>query len=73
MGRACRRTGSGQLRSVLVVIEPECSGANYCLVYHPHSYILNTLAGDMEILYYEPSGSPDTSQDLYLLRLSSVH
>lgn len=57
----------------IVVIEPECSGANYCLVYHPYSYILNTLAGDMEILYYEPSGSPDTSQDLYLLISSSVH
>ncbi len=52
----------------LVVIEPECSGANYCLVYHPDTYFRNILAGDMEILYYEPSGSPDTAQDVYLLR-----
>ena len=52
----------------LVVIEPECSGANYCLVYHPDAYFRNVLAGDMEILYYEPSGSPDTAQDVYLLR-----
>ena len=52
----------------LVVIEPECSGANYCLVYHPDSYFRNTLAADMEILYYEPSGSPDTAQDVYLFR-----
>ncbi len=52
----------------LVVIEPECSGANYCLVYHPDTYVRNTLASDMEILYYEPSGSPDTAQDVYLFR-----
>ncbi len=51
-----------------VVIEPERSGANYCLAYHPDSYFRNVLAGQLEILYYEPSGSPDTSQDVYLLR-----
>lgn len=52
----------------LVVIEPECSGTNYCLAYHPDSYFRNVLAGDMEVIYYEPSGSPDTAQDVYLLR-----
>ncbi len=51
-----------------VVIEPECSGANYCLAYHPDSYFRNVLADQLEVLYYEPSGSPDTVQDVYLLR-----
>ena len=52
----------------LVVIEPESSGSNYCLAYHPDSYFRNVLACDMEVLYYEPSGSPDTMQDVYLLK-----
>ncbi|MEN8208604.1 MAG: class I SAM-dependent methyltransferase, partial [Candidatus Fermentibacteria bacterium] len=52
----------------LVVIEPESSGANYCLVYHPDSYFRNNLADGMEVLYYEPSGSPDTVQDVYVLK-----
>ncbi|MCK5116958.1 MAG: methyltransferase domain-containing protein [Candidatus Aegiribacteria sp.] len=52
----------------LVVIEPECSGANYCLAYHPDTYFRNILAADMEIFYYEPSGSLDTGQDVYILR-----
>lgn len=54
-----------------VVIEPECSGANYCLAYHPDSYFRNVLAADMEVLYFEASGSPDTAQDVYLLRYSA--
>jgi hypothetical protein len=51
-----------------VVIVSERSGANYCLAYHPDSYFRNVLAGHMKVLYYEPSGSPDSAQDVYLLR-----
>lgn len=51
----------------LVVVEPESSGSNYCLVYHPHSYVLELTKG-MELIYFEPSGSPDTNQDVYLFR-----
>ena len=51
----------------LVVVEPENSGSNYCLVYHPHSYVLELTKG-MELIHFEPSGSPDTNQDLYLFK-----
>ena len=68
MGELTEKEAAEFRSGKFVVIEPENSGANYCLAYHPDSYFRNVLAGDMEVLYFEPSGSPDTAQDVYLLR-----
>lgn len=53
-----------------VTIEPECSGSSYCLAYQPESYFRSVLAplADGEVIFFERSGSPDTRQDVYLIR-----
>ena len=53
-----------------VVIEPGFSGTGYCLAYTPESYFRNVLAQliHAEVIFFRQSGSPDTCQDVYLLR-----
>lgn len=53
-----------------VVIEPEFSGTGYCLSYTPESYFREVMAKliPAEVIFFQQSGSPDTHQDVYLLR-----
>jgi len=53
-----------------VVVEPDYSGANYCLAYHSEECFRTALVrwALCEPVFFETSGSPDTGQDVHLSR-----
>jgi SAM-dependent methyltransferase len=44
-------------------------GTNYCAAYHPHVYVRDQLAGNLELVDFIPEGAKGNPvQDLYVLR-----
>ena len=63
-GSACAsRSRPGEL----VVTKPERAGSNACAVYHPLTYVRDTLTSGLEIVDYE-AGAAAAGQDGVLLR-----
>ena len=55
----------------LVVKRPNSAGSNYCVSYHPESYVRDYLARGFNVIDFVPQGATGTAhQDLYLLRRS---
>lgn len=53
----------------LVVREPNVVGSNYCMVYHPESYVRRVLTRGFEVIDFVPEGAKgNPPQDAYLLR-----
>ena len=56
----------------LVVKRPNSAGSNYCVSYHPESYVRDYLARGFNVIDFVPQGATGTAhQDLYLLELDS--
>jgi SAM-dependent methyltransferase len=52
----------------LAVIREKYSGTNICGVFHPESYVRNTLAEGFSVVDFLPLGARDANQDMYLLQ-----
>jgi SAM-dependent methyltransferase len=52
----------------LVVTKPDRVGTNACAVFHPFSYLRDTLATGFEMIDYVSGGAIDVNQDAVLLR-----
>jgi SAM-dependent methyltransferase len=52
----------------LAVIRERYSGTNICGVFHPESYVRNTLAEGFSVVDFLPLGAKDANQDMYLLQ-----
>lgn len=53
----------------LVVREPGVVGTNYCMAFHPESYVRRVLARDFEVVEFLREGAKgNPPQDLYLIR-----
>jgi SAM-dependent methyltransferase len=52
----------------LVVTKPDRVGTNACAVYHPLTYVRDTLTEGLEIVDYASGGAEDVRQDAILLR-----
>jgi SAM-dependent methyltransferase len=56
-------------RGELVVRSEEQAGSNVCAVFHPESYVRETLARDLDVVDFWPEGARgNPRQDAYLLR-----
>jgi len=56
----------------LVVREANVVGSNYCMVYHPESYVRRVLTRGFEVIDFVPEGGKGNGpQDAYLLRSCS--
>ena len=54
----------------LVVKRPGSAGSNYCVSYHPETYVRDYLAKGFKVVDFIPQGATGTAhQDLYLLEL----
>lgn len=54
----------------LVVKRPGSAGSNYCVSYHPETYVRDHLARGFDVIDFVPQGATGTAcQDLYLLEL----
>ncbi len=52
----------------LAVIREKYSGTNICGVFHPESYVRNTMTEGFSMIDFLPLGAKDANQDMYLLQ-----
>ncbi len=56
----------------MVTALAEVEGSNYCMAYHPESYVRGVLATDYRVLEFVPQGARgNPTQDLYVLQKSA--
>ena len=51
-----------------MITKPDRVGTNACAVYHPLTYVRDTLTEGLEIVDYASGGADDVRQDAILLR-----